>query len=189
MTDINDIKTILEGNHELTDILKIVESLHLADSWLCAGTIRNYIWDILSNKKELTCYSDIDVIFYDPNITYEDTLELEQDLIQRYPNYNWELKNQVYMHIHNPNTAVYTSSYDAISKFPETCTAIGARINKGNIELLAPHGIEDLVNFDVKPTPFFKNDSERMALYIKRITHKKWQLRWPQLSIEDNNIM
>ncbi|MEG2708872.1 MAG: nucleotidyltransferase family protein [Vagococcus sp.] len=175
MTDINNIKTILEGNHELIGILKIVESLHLADSWLCAGTIRNYIWDILSNKKELTCYSDIDVIFYDPNITYEETLELEQDLIQRYPNYNWELKNQVYMHIHNPNTAVYTSSYDAISKFPETCTAIGARINKGNIELIANN--------------FFKNDSELMSLFIKRVTHKKWQLRWPQLSIEDNNIM
>ncbi len=35
-----------------------------------------------------------------------------------YPEYKWELKNQVFMHVHSPNSLPYQSSKDAIEKFP-----------------------------------------------------------------------
>jgi hypothetical protein len=60
------------------------------------------------------------------------------------------------MHIHSPNTKPYTSSQDAMSKYPETCTALGLRLLKNDdLELFIAYGLTDLVNFQVKPTPHF----------------------------------
>ena len=64
------------------------------------------------------------------------------------------------MHIVN-NIPPYSSSVDAISKFPETATALGVKLDEGNnVILTAPHGIHDVVNLRVKPTPFFRASKE-----------------------------
>ena len=44
------------------------------------------------------------------------------------------------MHGHSPHTLPYTSSRDAISKYPERCTAIGARLDEeGQLEVFLPY--------------------------------------------------
>ncbi len=49
----------------------------------------------------------------------------------------------------------YSSSLDVISKFPETATALGIKLDdKNNLILTAPFGISDVVNLEVKPTSF-----------------------------------
>lgn len=73
-------------------ILAIIRSLQLNDCWLCAGTLRNFIWNKLSGINE-TLTSDIDIVFFDKNISYEETMVLEQQLKYNYPQYDWELKN------------------------------------------------------------------------------------------------
>ncbi|HCM90213.1 MULTISPECIES: nucleotidyltransferase family protein [Vagococcus] len=181
---LDEFKQIIRDEPNLMALLNIIEKLELKDCWLCAGTIRNYFWDYLSEKKAPQLTTDVDVIFFDPTITYEETLRLELELKSSYPNYQWELKNQVYMHSHNPNTAPYKSSLDALSKFPERCTAISVRLKEGNIELLAPYGIDDITSFLVQPTPYFEEDSERMFTYQNRVTKKNWQEKWPQLVIK-----
>ena len=86
-------------------------------------------------------FSDIDVIFFDKNISYEQTVEIENQIKKKYPEYNWEIKNQYYMNIHSPNTEKYVSSTDAVSKFPEKCTAIAARLNDNQeLEVFIPFG-------------------------------------------------
>ena len=40
-----------------------VEKLKLNDAWICAGALRNKVWDVLSN--ESTVVNDIDVIYFD----------------------------------------------------------------------------------------------------------------------------
>ena len=177
-----DIEELISQNKELMTILEIIESLGLKDSWLCAGTIRNFIWDYLSGKNH-TLVSDIDVVFFDSKITYEETLQLEKQLIDTYPNYDWELKNQFFMNQHNPNTPPYKNTLDAISKFPETCTSICARLKEDQVQVIAPHGIKDLILFNIKPTPFFLEDEQRMSIYKERVTKKEWLKRWPQLTI------
>lgn len=180
------IKSILEQSLEIKLILEIIRDLKLEDSWLSAGTLRNYIWNVLSQKEDLSAMSDIDVVFFDQTISYETTCELEKDLKKRFPNYDWELKNQVYMHCHSPNSSAFTSSCDAISKYPEKCTAIAARLDENNeLELFLPYGEKDILDFKVSPTPYFKEDSERMQIYRKRQAKKKWKAMWPNLVIED----
>lgn len=99
------------------------------------------------------------------------------------PHIPWSVKNEARMHIKN-NISPYSSSVDAISKFPETVTALGVKLEKkDNVILTAPYGIEDVVNLEVKPTPFFTKSEERINIYQDRITRKNWKSNWNHLKI------
>ena len=175
----------LGQDQDIRAILEIIRSLQLEDSWLAAGSVRNFIWNILSGKPGFDAETDVDVIFFDPTVSYEKTLQLEMELRKAFPAYSWELKNQVYMHIHSPNTQPYTSSKDAMSKYPECCTAIGLQLLEDDkLELFAPYGLADIRAFQVRPTPHFLADAERKKLYMERLRKKNWQAKWPQLSFE-----
>lgn len=184
MTD-QEILERLSQDQDIRAILEMIRSLELKDSWLAAGSVRNFIWNILAGKPGFDAETDVDVIFFDPTVSYEKTLQLEMELRKAFPAYSWELKNQVYMHIHSPNTQPYTSSKDAMSKYPECCTAIGLRLLEDDqLELFAPYGLADIRAFQVRPTPHFLADAERKKLYMERIRKKNWQTKWPQLSFE-----
>ena len=179
------LKELFSKNSDIMEILAIINQLNLNDCWLCAETLRNYVWNYLS-KQKTSLISDVDIIFYDPDISYKETLEIEKNLKNKYPLYDWELKNQVYMNIHNPNTKPYLSSADALAKFPETCTAIGLRLDSNNqLELLAPCGIKDLVSLTIKPAPFFMENTDRMVVYHQRVEKKQWLKKWPELKTEN----
>lgn len=182
MKNQQDLMNCISNNPELMTILIIVEELHLPQACLCAGTIRSTIWNHLSTKKNYLS-NDLDIIFFDPNVSYESTLLIQDQLQQKYPFYQWELRNQYDMHQHNPNTAPYLSVEDAISKFPETCTAIGIRTQKGELELIAPYGVSDLIHFKVVPTPYYQKDPERMAIFKQRLRQKDWKKTWPNLTL------
>ena len=185
MNTVKNKQEILEAfreNPDMMTILTIIRDLGLKDSWLAAGSVRNFIWNLLSDRPPFDCETDVDVIFFDPDISYEETLSLEKKLRADFPQYQWELKNQVYMHQHSPHTAPYSSSCDAMSKYPERCTAIGLRLNEDfALEFFTSYGLEDILNFQVRPTPHFLENQDRMKLYQTRLSKKNWQEKWKNL--------
>ena len=169
-------------NPDMMAILTVIRDLELKDSWLTAGSVRSFIWNLLSEKPAFDRETDVDVIFFDPDLSYEKTILLEKKLREDFPQYQWELKNQVYMHQHSPHTAPYSSSCDAMSKYPERCTAVGLRLNEESaLELFTPYGLEDILNFQVHPTPHFLENEDRMELYRTRLSKKNWQEKWKNL--------
>ena len=116
-----DVEKLIKQNSELMALLKIIHSFQLNDCWLCAGTLRNYIWDYLSTGSTSSNinFSDIDVIFFDKNISYEQTVEIENQIKKKYPEYNWEIKNQYYMNIHSPNTESMSALPMLFQNFPK----------------------------------------------------------------------
>ena len=189
MNIVKNEQEILEAfrkNPDMMAILTIIRNLCLKDSWLAAGSVRNFIWNILSDKSPFDCETDEDLIFFDPDVSYEETLAIESKLREDVPQYQWELKNQVYMHQHSPHTAPYTSSRDAMSKYPERCTALGLRLNEeSTLELFNPYGLEDILNFQVRPTPHFLENQDRMELYRTRLSKKNWQDKWKNLILKN----
>lgn len=180
MKNKKDLEVALLANKDMKLVLGIIADLGLEDSWLCAGTIRNFIW----NKGVFDTETDIDLIFYDKTMSYEETLEIERQLTQLFPAYQWEVKNQVYMHLHSPNTLPYQSSKDAMSKYPERCTAIGVRLlEDGQLDIFCPYGLDDIFLYQVRPTPHFQTDPARRLLYRERVTKKNWSSKWPNLTI------
>ncbi|HEL9645608.1 nucleotidyltransferase family protein [Streptococcus suis] len=181
MKNQSDLEQALLADKDIKRILEIVASLEVEDAWLCAGTLRNFLW----NGGVFDLETDVDVIFHDAAVSYEEMLAIEKYLRQTYPSYQWEVKNQVYMHQHSPHTQPYTSSKDAMSKYPERCTAIGARLlGDKQVEIYCPYGLEEILRYRVRPTPHFQENPERMSLYRSRLTKKNWQQKWPNLQIE-----
>lgn len=181
MTEL-ELLELLECDSRINQLLEIIEETKEVSLYLIAGTIRNFVWDYLSNKGA-SHVTDVDLIFFDPDISYETTCLMEERLRDQHPKIDWEVKNQVYMHGHNPGAAPYTSLEEALSKFPETCTAIALRREAGICQLVAPHDIDDMVQRVVRPTPFFAASKDRLAVYQHRVLSKNWQAIWPDLTI------
>ncbi|MGN7476417.1 nucleotidyltransferase family protein [Solibacillus silvestris] len=173
---------LITSDPYLFSILKTVEKLELNDCWIAAGIIRNKVWDNMHNTQ--TEVNDIDVIFYDnENISIHTEKEFESILKDLMPNEPWSVKNQARMHINN-KALPYHSSFDGVAHFPETPTAIAARINNNTVEIMAPYGLQDLFEGRVKPTPPFKKNSNLHSIYLNRIQNKKWDILWDKLVFE-----
>jgi uncharacterized protein len=173
---------IIKQDTYIISILKVVEKLYLCDAWVCAGLIRNKVWDLLHN--ETTHINDIDIIYFDTSDTsWEMEKQIEKELRILLPNQPWSVKNKGRMHLKSGFTP-FTSSYDGVAHFPETPTSIAVRLCNGKIEVMAPYGLQDLFEMKVRPTPFFQKNSEFYSIYVERIKKKKWDEIWKSLSIE-----
>jgi uncharacterized protein len=177
------IKFITEDKW-MINILKAAKSLNLPDWWICAGFVRSKIWDTLHNFRVRTPIPDIDVIYFDPtNVDELEEKKLEDLLKNLQPDIPWSVKNEARMHIKS-NMPPYSSSVDAISKFPETATALGVKLDdRENVKLTAPCGISDVINLEVRPTPFFTETEERVEIYEDRLTKKNWKSTWNNLKV------
>lgn len=179
-----DIIRLVSDDEWMMEILRNVKSLNLPDWWVCAGFVRSKIWDTLHGFTERTPLSDVDVIYFDKsNLDEQAEKELEQKLKRINPLIPWSVKNEARMHLAN-RIPPYSSSEDAISKFPETATALGLALDERNdVVLTAPCGIRDVINMRIKPTPFFNETPERAKIYENRIVEKNWTSVWSQVTV------
>ena len=179
-----DIVRIIGEDADMMEILRAAKSLDLPDWWICAGFVRSKIWDTLHGFSEKSVLADVDVVYFDER-HMDEVVEkkLEEELKSILPNVPWSVKNEARMHVVN-NLPPYVSSVDAISKFPETATALGVKLDKeGNVVLTAPWGIKDVLHLEVKPTPHFIENKELAAIYEERIVKKNWQSVWKQVKV------
>ncbi|MET0786878.1 MAG: nucleotidyltransferase family protein [Paenisporosarcina sp.] len=179
----NEVINMIEKDSWRMEVLKTVQSLGLPDCWVCAGFVRSKVWDELHGYDERTELADVDVIYFDRSVV-DETIEknLEEQLKIQMPNVPWSVKNQARMHIVN-QFPPYASAVDALSKFPETVTALGVRLDEQQqVKLIAPHGLQDLFAFEIKPTPSFSQEPE-LDYYQYRISQKNWPATWPKVHI------
>ena len=184
MQTTEDIKTLIQEDKWMMDILKATRQLELPDCWICAGFVRSKIWDTLHGYVERTPLEDIDVIYFDANNKEEsEEKKWEDQLLKLMPTIPWSVKNQARMHKIN-NLPPYQSSEEGIANFPETVTAIGVKLDKQNkIELVAPYGIADILQLTVNPVPRFAANKDLLKVYEQRIQRKNWLSVWPNIRI------
>ncbi|HEY2492764.1 MAG TPA: nucleotidyltransferase family protein [Paenibacillus sp.] len=180
----HDIIQLVKEDTWMMDILVTAKCLNLPDWWVCAGFVRSKIWDVLHGFTERTPMPDVDVIYFDKsNLDEEVEKQLEKKLHSMNPNVPWSVKNEARMHLLN-NLPPYSSSVDAISKFPETATALGLTLDELNkIILIAPYGVDDVVNMVIKPTPRFEETKALAHIYEERIVKKNWQDTWNKIKV------
>ena len=175
-----DILSFLENQPVIFPLLEMVSKLEIENCWIGAGLIRNAVWDHLHQFPiALHPASDIDVIYFDPNeLDPQIEKQIKSRLSKMAPGLPWSVRNQARMHIHNTDP-VYTNISDALFHWPETATAIAARLYKTQIEILAPHGVKDLLSLKIRPSPAFSHKKE---IYEKRQAVKNWPQKWPKLT-------
>jgi hypothetical protein len=169
----------LERQPHIVTLLTAVEELGIEDCWVGAGLIRNAVWNHLHGfPTDPVPGSDVDVVYCDSSdASLGRDLSIEAHLLVKYPHVRWSVHNQARMHVRNGDPP-YRDVFDAVRCWPETATAIAARIEGGHVEVLAPHGVGDLVGLIVRPTSRF---ACKMSAYQKRIAEKDWKQRWPNL--------
>jgi len=187
MNHYENLKALLLEDEERQRILSLVSSLDLPDCWIAAGFVRNAVWDFLHGRLPSQPSGDIDVIWFNSakNEKCLD-LQLEDRLKHLDGSIEWSVKNQSRMHSGNGD-APYKSSSDAMCFWPETATATAVRINyRGDLEITAPFGLDDLFEAVVRPTPHFQ--AEKRNLFDARLKDKKWLELWPLLTVERGNV-
>lgn len=173
------IEAIRRQPDMMTD-LQLVAELKLPQGCIAAGYIRNFVWDVLHGYAERTPLHDVDVLYYDPSCLDEKAEKAyDAKLRERNPRLNWSVKNQARMHLRN-GTSPYGSVEDAMRYWPETATAVAARLNAaGEVELIAPFGLDDLLSLRVRQGPYFHDHH----VFQKRVHDKEWLRRWPLLKL------
>jgi hypothetical protein len=163
------------------DCLQAVQALALPQAMICAGFVRNLVWDAAHQFSTSTPLNDVDVAWYssaqiDPQLD----LELEFKLKQQLPNVKWQVRNQARMH-HRNSVAAYASAKDAVARFPETATCLGVAMNdKNEIEWRVTAGLADAWALRLR-----HNAHSGLALSVtqRRIEEKNWLARWPHLRL------
>ena len=177
-----DILNLIRKDEWMMDILHTAENLNLPDWVIGAGFVRNKVWDYLHGyDKPKVDTADIDLVYYAPNGNDQEADERLSERLKEETGIEWEVVNEAYAHKWN-NLPSYKSTEDAISCWPETATAVGVKIENEELKLIAPYGIDDLVNLIIRPSPKFPDGVKRVR---ERITEKKWLEKWPKLKIEN----
>jgi hypothetical protein len=131
------------------------------DGWLGAGCLRNPVWDALFGVT--SAETDWDVALFGQ----EGQAHLEALLPGP-----WEAVDQArYGH---------SSAEAGLASWPETATAVGARLVPGGIEVLAPWGLQDLLAGVLRRSGGFTD----LQGFARRSTSKGWARRWPGLRLE-----
>ena len=149
--------------------------------WIGAGFVRNAVWDSLSGRMpDLGALDDIDLVHHDaarPDRARD--LAWQGALNAARPRLPWSVTNQARMAGRNGH-APYRDLGAALAHWPETATAVAARLAAGRIEVLAPHGTADLFGLMVRPTPAHAGDASTVRA---RLAAKGWAEGWPGLRV------
>lgn len=172
---------LLKYNIELNEIFHILKKNHLSNAFVCSGTIRTIVWNILAHKKTNLVLENIDVIYADTSETYEEFLTKKAVLSQNFSKYFWNLEN-VCLNNKKSMQPFGKNISLALETIPETCNSIAVNFNNSKSELIAPFSLDHLFDFEVHPTPRFQQDSTILAYYKSRVTNKKWQAKWPSIT-------
>ncbi|WP_244368101.1 nucleotidyltransferase family protein [Micromonospora echinofusca] len=177
-----DVLGVIESDPEAMRVLRAVADLGLPDWWIGAGFVRNRIWDAISNLPALP-ERDVDVAYFDPDkLDPREETRAEARAMASLPGVPWEIRNQARMHLRNGDEP-YTSTVDAMSRWPETATCVAVTLRDGSVRLVSCHGLADLVGMVVRPSPAFDTIAGR-AKVRHRVKAKGWLDRWAGLRLE-----
>lgn len=166
------VRAILTANPAFVEALQLLAAHGPPEAWLGGGFVRDRVWQRLHRRDEDPPTTDLDVAWLgagDPEADAAWTRRLSE--ARAWP---WDVADQARFGA--------PSAEAGIARWPETATAIGARLRDQHLELLAPHGWDDLIGLVVAPTP-----TTSPALFRARCAAKRWRQRFPRLRVEPGN--
>jgi len=175
------VRALIEADELRMAALSAVADLALPDGWIGAGFVRDAVWNHLHGLSGALPAGDTDVLWFDTEAADEAVdRALEERLRAALPCFDWSVKNQARMHARNGD-APYVSVADAMTHWPETATAVAARLVAGGVEISAPLGLDDLFAMRLRPTLSFTG--RKHAIFRQRLASKRWVERYPMLTI------
>jgi hypothetical protein len=164
---VHRLTEILLGDDWFVSVLGAVREVFGDSAYIAAGAIRDVVWDHRSEMIDHDSVSDVDVVYFDPSdVSQERDYQYERELELLLPSEKWEVTNQAGVHncYHlrfGGRIRSYSSLEDAVSTYPEysVCVAVRLTIDEG-MDVVAPHGFEDLFDMKVQRNPAQVTDAE-----------------------------
>lgn len=177
---------IISGDPMLMRLLSGLVELDLPDALLSSGAIYNTVWNVLTGRPPHRGINDADLGYFDASDrSYEAedrVIRLAQAQFVDFP-MRIEVRNQARVHLWFsakfglPYPALKNSA-DMLNYFATKTHAVAARIERGEIVISAPFGLDDMFSFRLTPNPVLDN----------RATHEGKAARsmalWPELRFE-----
>lgn len=132
--------------------------------------------------------------FRDLDLAYLDAADLSADaeahVLERLraaePGIPWEATNQARVHLwyrddFGRDADPITSIEDAVSRFPETCTAVGLTVRHDEVRVIAPLGLDDLFAGILRRNPRQTTREQ----FRKRTAEKRILQTWPGVAMAE----
>jgi hypothetical protein len=167
---------------------KILEKInHLPNAWVGAGIIFQNVWNVIHGYDFNTFIKDIDVLYWDENdLSWQSENSYIQALTESLSEMNipFDVKNIARVHLWYEERfgipkARYHSVQESISTWPVIGACMAMRMNKGQLEFIAPFGFQDMFSLRVRPNKILVNQTIYEGKAIK------WKEQWPKLSVEN----
>lgn len=180
------LREIVLSQPVLTRVLDGLEQLALPDHLLVAGAIYNVVWNELTGRPPLNGVNDIDVCYFDSS---DLSWDAEDKVIKTAARHFFDLplplqiRNQARVHLwfeakFRISFPPLKSSREALERYASKAHAVGLRRSvTGELEVVAPFGLDDLFSFRMVPNPVLDN----------RATHTAKAARakaiWPEITV------
>lgn len=181
----NRLVEMVRASVAMMDLLATVRTLNLSSWCIGAGAVRSLVWDFLHGVEGAALGADVDVVFYDPALKPEADALLLQRLRELNPSVQWDVTNQAWIHRwflreHGQVMPPLRSLAEGVSTWPEYATCVGVALTRdGAIEVIAPHGLDDLFELRVRHNPARAS----AGMFTQRVQSKRFLERWPMLSL------
>jgi hypothetical protein len=167
---------IVASDSSRVAVLSAVEQVFGTRGWVVGGFVREAVWDSQEGATVPPPLREVDVVYFDKaDITKDAEDVYAAKLRGKLRNVDWSVKNQARMHLVNGHDA-YRGIPDALSRAPETASAVAIQLRRGVLRVMAPLGLDDLFGLKLRKSPLASRASfEARSDRIMRAD------RWPHL--------
>lgn len=179
------LEELLRTNPTVMRVLKAAPQLRLPDWYLGAGCITQTVWNHLHGFEPAFGVKDCDLIYFDgSDLSYEAEDQYIQQARRLFDGGGLpvEVRNQARVHLwyeqhFGYGIAPHSSAEQAIYTWPTTATAVGVRLQNGEMEICAPYGLQDLFELIVRPVKV----QVTREIYERKVD--RWKRLWPKLRV------
>ena len=166
----------------IRESLTRAQELDLPNWRIVSGALYNVVWNHLTNRPAMHGVKDIDLMYFDPDTSWEAEDAVIRSATGFPTNPPVEIRNQARVHLwyqqhFGQKIPPLTSVEEAIDVFACKTHSVGVRLENDTLDLYAPYGLRDIFALRVVPNPLRDN----------RATHeakaKRALLCWPELTI------
>lgn len=182
MSEVDRLRAILAADPVVVAALEAARASGLPDCWIASGTLYGAVWNALTGRPPGHGLKDVDVIWFDP----DESWEAEDAAIRLLPSAIGgapvEGRNQARTHLWFPRRFGFgyprlTSATDSLRFYASRTHAVAARLTAEGVDIAAPFGLSDLFALRLTPNPALPN----------RATHQekaaRIAARWPEVEI------
>jgi len=178
-----DLTNLIRRTQWLMDLLSFLEAHGPTQASVGAGAIAAQVWNDSHRNDDRHGIKDIDVVYFDPDDPIKSSEEeLEETLASAFAPLGlpFDVKNQARVHLwyrekFGYEIPPYPDLKSAVATWPTTATAVAVNTSQGDLNIIAPFGLDDLLGGTVRPNKTQITED----IYERKVA--RWRDVWPDL--------